>query len=267
MDGFGPMHPAPSRSGGHLQPYVQELGGKRSMHFSILATQSCMDLARPDRLDLEYTRLMAGFLLLQPAPKTLAMIGLGGGSLARFCHQALPETRIGVAEINPHVIALREQFAVPPDSARFRVVEADGAAFVRHTAELLDVLLVDGYHAEGLPRSLSTQRFFDECAQALSPTGLLVMNLWAEPRRKTQVLERIRRSFGGVALVVDDSEGCNSVVFAANGQLLESYRPGPLRRPSTLEAAAWGPLQGEFARWAAAWQREFALNSARSCST
>jgi len=257
MDGFGPMQPAPSRSGGHLQPYVQELGGKRSMHFSILATQSCMDLARPDRLDLEYTRLMAGFLLLQPVPKTLAMIGLGGGSLARFCHRGLPDSRIAVAEINPHVIALREQFAVPPDSERFRVIEADGAAFVRHAVEPLDVLLVDGYHAEGLPRSLSTQRFFDECARALSATGVLVMNLWAEPRRKAQVLERIRRSFGGVALVVDDTEGCNSVVFAANGRLLEDFRPGPLRRPSTLESAAWAPLQDALARWLAAWQREF----------
>jgi spermidine synthase len=87
------------------------------------------------------------------------------------------------------------------------------------------------------------------------------MNLWAEPRRKTQVLERIRRSFGGIALVVNDSEGCNSVVFATNGRLLEGFKPGPLRRPRTLEAAAWAPLQGEFARWLAAWQREFAGRS------
>jgi spermidine synthase len=257
MDSLAAQLPAPSHPGEHLRPYVQELGHKRSMHFSIQATQSCMDLRRPDRLDLEYTRLMAGFLLLQPEPKTLAMIGLGGGSLARFCHQGLPAARIWVAEINPHVIALREQFAVPPDGERFRVVEADGAAFVRHATVQLDVLLVDGYHAEGLPRSLSTQRFFDECAQALSPDGVLVMNLWAEPRRKTQVLERIRRSFGGVALVVDDSEGCNSVVFAANGQALERFKPGPLRRPRTLEAAAWAPLQGELARMLAAWTDEF----------
>lgn len=253
--------PATPRPEDHPQPYVQDFGRKRSMHFSIQATQSCMDLDRPQRLDLEYTRLMAGFLLLQPEPKTLAMIGLGGGSLARFCHQGLPDARIWVAEINPHVIALREQFAVPADSARFRVVQADGAAFVRGAnAQLgpLDVLLVDGYHAEGLPRSLSTQRFFDDCAQVLSPGGVLVMNLWAEPRRKAQVQERIRRSFGGVALVVDDSERCNSVVFAARGQALERLRPGPLRRPRTLEAAAWAPLQGELARVLAAWKDEFA---------
>lgn len=253
-----PTPPEPVRPADHLQPYVQDLGRKRSMHFSIQATQSCMDLDRPQRLDLEYTRLMAGFLLLQPAPETLAMIGLGGGSLARFCHRGLPDTRIWVAEINPHVIALGERFEVPADSERFRVVQADGAAFVRCAPVRLDVLLVDGYDAEGLPRSLSSQRFFDDCAQALSPGGVLVMNLWAEPRRKAQVQERIRRSFGGVALVVDDCEGCNSVVFAARGQALERLRPGPLRRPRTLDAAAWAPLQGELARMLAAWTREFA---------
>lgn len=257
MDRLPGSSPTPSRPEAQLRPYVQESGGKRSLHFSIRATQSCMDLAQPDRLDLEYTRLMAAFLLLQPAPRSLAMIGLGGGSLARFCHRALPETRVWVAEINPHVIALRERFAVPPDGARFRVVEADGADFVRRAAGGLDVLLVDGYHAEGLPRSLSSQRFFDDCAQALAPAGVLVMNLWAEARRKVQVLERIRRSFGGVALAVDDSEGCNRVVFAARGGRLEAFRPGPLRRPRGLDAAVWQPLLGELAHWQAAWCAEF----------
>ena len=48
------------------------------------------------------------------------MIGLGGGSLAKFCHHYLPETRITVVEINPHVIAMRRHFQVPDDDAHWR---------------------------------------------------------------------------------------------------------------------------------------------------
>ena len=58
----------------------------------------------------------------------------GGGSLAKFCYRHLPDTCITVVEINPHVIALRDEFKVPPDDRRFRVVEADGVHFAAHTA-------------------------------------------------------------------------------------------------------------------------------------
>lgn len=240
------------------RPFVSERDGQRSLYFTISAVQSCVDLRRPDRLDLEYTRLMAAFLLLQPAPGAIGMVGLGGGSLARFCHAHLPQACVWVAEINPHVIALRRRFDVPEDSPRFQVLQADGAAFVRCIDARLDTLLVDGYHAEGLPRSLSSQRFFDDCAAALRPDGVMVMNLWARAERKTQVLERLRRSFGGVMLAVDCSDCVNTVVFATRGPALQSLRPGPLRRPAGMDAAVWTDLQGSFARLLGAWRQEFA---------
>lgn len=255
------LAPPVSAPGEHLRPFVQVHDGLRSLHFSIAAVQSRVDLQRPDRLDLEYTRLMMSFLLLHPAPAAIAsigMIGLGGGSLARFCHRQLAQARLWVAEINPHVIALRREFDVPDDGERFQVVQADGAAFVRCIPGRLDALLVDGYHAQGLPRSLSTQRFFDDCAAALRADGVLAMNLWAEPRRMTLVLERLRRSFGGTLLAVADSERVNTVVFATRGRSLPSLRAGPLRRPPGLDGAAWTHLQGAFSRVLGAWREAFA---------
>lgn len=41
-----------------------------------------------------------GFLLMVQKPAHLLMIGLGGGSLTKFCHHHLPETRITVVDIN-----------------------------------------------------------------------------------------------------------------------------------------------------------------------
>lgn len=240
------------------RPFISESEGRRSLYFSISAVQSSVDLRHPGRLDLEYTRLMAAFLLLQPAPGAIGMVGLGGGALARFCHAQLPGASLWVAEINPHVIAIRRHFDVPDDGDRFQVVHADGAAFVRCIDARLDTLLVDGYHTEGLPRSLSSQRFFDDCANALRPEGVLVMNLWAEEERKARVLERLRRSFDGRLLAVDCSERVNTVVFATRGRALQALRPGPLRRPAGMEAACWTHLQGAFARVLGAWRQEFA---------
>lgn len=185
------------------------------MHFSDSAIQSRMQLQRPDALVLEYTRTMMGFLLFDPAPGHIAMIGLGGGSIAKFCHRHLPDTHLTVVEINPHVIALRERFKVPPDGPRFRVEHDDGARFVANTPHRFDVLLIDAFDAEGMPESLGTRRFYDDCADVLQPGGLLVVNLHASHPHVPVYLDRITAALGGALLRVDDRDGTNSVAFAA----------------------------------------------------
>ncbi|MFP3747784.1 spermidine synthase, partial [Achromobacter sp. SIMBA_011] len=87
-------------------------------------------LKDPVRLELGYTRVMMGFLLLQPAPARISMLGLGGGSLAKYCYRHLPDSAMEAVEINPQVIALRDVFRIPHDDARFAVVCADGADYV-----------------------------------------------------------------------------------------------------------------------------------------
>src|SRR5487761_2660826 len=124
-------------------PLLHEALDTLSLEFAGGGLQSRMRLLEPCALDLAYTRTMMGFLLWQPAPRRVVMIGLGGGSLAKFCHRHLKRTAIEVVENNPQVIALRGRFRIPRDSRRFAVVEADGAQFVRSGAAPCEVLLVD----------------------------------------------------------------------------------------------------------------------------
>jgi spermidine synthase len=76
----------------------------------------------PNFLVLSYTRTMMAFLLLHQEPERIAMIGLGGGSMPKWCYHQLPMTDITVIEISPIVIALREQFCIPEEDDRFRVI-------------------------------------------------------------------------------------------------------------------------------------------------
>jgi hypothetical protein len=64
------------------RPYVFDTPFERRMHFTNDATQSAMLLADPDALICQYTRKMMAFLLFNPNPKHIIMIGLGGGSVA-----------------------------------------------------------------------------------------------------------------------------------------------------------------------------------------
>lgn len=237
------IHPAH-----HVKPFVYESLTTKTLHFSISEIQSRMDVRDPYALDLEYTRTMMGVLLFVPQPRRIAMIGLGGGSLAKFCHRYLPSSCIQVVEINPHVIALREHFHVPLDDERFQVIHGDGVHFVRHRATPPDVLMVDGFDSNGLPARLSSQRFYDDCHEMLQPGGFMVANLHHGHRHYARHLDRIRRSFDGAVLAADDSDLSNSIVFACKGTALDSAGAGVLRRPRGLDRAAGEQLRGAFAR-------------------
>ena len=236
----------------HVKPYVREELDARSLHFSVSEIQSRMQILRPDVLELEYTRTMMGFLMFRSEPRHIAMIGLGGGSLAKFCHHHLPHAALVVVEINPHVIALRDAFKVPPDDARFQVVAADGARFVAETERRFDVLIVDAFDARGMPAALGAQRFYDDCLDALEPGGVLAVNLHAGHPHFAVYLDRIRRSFGEGVLRVDDSDASNSVIFACRGGLARHAAGGALRRPAVLAREPWAQLRGAFARVASA---------------
>lgn len=238
-----------------IKPYVYETLDSKALHFSICEIQSRMRLDHPQSLDLAYTRTMMAFMLFVPQPELLTMIGLGGGSLAKFCHRHLPRTRIEVVEINPHVIALRDQFQVPPDDERLTVRRGDGADFVRRDNSRPDVLLVDGFDHEGQPPALCSQAFYDDCRDFLQPEGMLVANLHTAHVEFALHAARIERAFGGDALFVTDSECSNTVAFAGRGLSSRLPQPAAAHRPGQLGRKVWGELLPAFANVAQALQQ------------
>ena len=238
------MHFDPEET--HVEPFVHRTRKVKSLHFSFAEVQSSMNLADPDALDLVYTRTMMGFLLFNPAPLRIGMIGLGGGSLAKFCYRHLPEADMTVLEINPHVIALRHEFSIPEDDARFRVVRADGARYVRAHVGVFDVLLVDGYDSDGLPGVLSSKRFYNDVVGCLRPGGVMAANIHLVDDLLSGLLARVGRSFGTRPVAVKDPESGNAIVFSRRDGPLVALRPEDVVRPGTVDAARWEPLSATF---------------------
>ena len=195
-------------------PKIHDENGELSLHFTFPTIQSRMLKADPERLVLDYTRTMMGFLLFQPEPKYIAMIGLGGGSLAKYCRRKLPNADFTAVEIDPDVIDLRNAFGIPDDSAMFRIIEADGADFIRPKISSFDVLLVDGFDPDGQPGQLCAIAFYDDCHRALRPNGILVVNLCADDDSCNIYIDRIRTSFGEKVIIVEADEGENIIIFA-----------------------------------------------------
>lgn len=199
-------------------PFPCEEEGLVALCFEIGSVQSQMRADAPDHLVLSYTRTMMDFLRFKRLPRRIAMIGLGGGSMAKWCYRHVPQADITVVEINPHVIGLRDRFQIPEDNHRFRVLCEDGADYVARTSWHADVLLVDGFNLDGQPRELCSQRFYDDCHQALTGSGLMVVNLCEDDNQL--ILTRIRRSFRDQVLAVKPEVEGNTIVFASKGEPL-----------------------------------------------
>lgn len=222
-----------------VRPFIYATATTRSLMFSHAEVQSRMWTKDPSALNLEYTRIMMGFLLFEPAPRRIAMIGLGGGSLAKFCYRHLPSTRIDVFEINPHVIALRDSFQVPQDDYRFSVRQGDGAKLIGEYQNEYDAVLVDGYDVNGLPAQLTTDGFYAACLNALAPGGMMVCNFHASHPHYGTYVGRIKQRFSGSVIEVSDGACANSIVFACRGDMLKRCTGLPKRRPDAMSTEMW----------------------------
>jgi spermidine synthase len=218
------------------KPFLHEYRGELSLHFEPQTIQSRMQRHAPDELVLGYTRAMMSFLLFHPAPARIAMIGLGGGSMAKYCLRYLPAVDFTAIEISPEVIALRSQFAIPADSRRFRVLCGDGADYVKDPANRMDALIVDGFDARGQPPQLCSQDFYDQCHGRLSETGVLVTNLWAADVEYGSCISRLRRSFHDQVVSVSSEDPENRIVFACKGSGFPPSERDLVKRARELNA-------------------------------
>ncbi len=195
--------------------YISEKSGVRTLHIGSDTIQSAMRMAAPNDLEIAYTRSMMAFLLFNPDPRDILMIGLGGGSLAKFVYHRLPQARTVAVEVNPRVVAVARQFFhVPADDERLRVVVDDGSDYLKSRKSNADVILVDGYDAQSQVAAGASSAIYRACARALRDTGILVVNLWGGDRDFTNCVARIGRAFAGLVACIPAGKPGNVVAIA-----------------------------------------------------
>ena len=195
---------------------VSDSRGVRTLHVGGEAIQSAMRIGDPYALALDYTRCMMAFLLFHPRPRRSLMIGLGGGSLAKFFHRNVAGLRTHVVEYDDRVIVTaRALFHVPADDARLTVEHGDGVHAL--APECCDLLVVDGYEDEATPAAMVSQAFFDAAWCALEEPGALVVNFMDDDPHFDRNLQRIERAFGGAVIAFQSLRDPNIVVIGLKG--------------------------------------------------
>ncbi len=207
------------RDGSYAKPFVIDDGISRSLHFDFRSVQSEMLIGDPARLTFAYARKMMSFLLFKPDPRHIVIVGLGGGSLTRFCYNALPQTRLTTIEINADVLALADLFQIPADDWRHRVIHADAADYFAADAGdddgRADVVLIDGCDRWGTAPVFCDAAFYANLRQRMHPDGMLVVNMTGLDNRRSAMLRAASEVFANQQLRVK-VRGGNHLLFAFN---------------------------------------------------
>jgi len=193
--------------------------GVRALHFGSPFRQSSMLLVDPNRLHSLYARAMMAGLLFHDTPQNVLMIGLGGGTTAKFLLHQFPECRIKAVEFRSSVLKVARSHFGLPFEPRLKVKIGCGANHVyqqsREHSELHDLILIDAYDHAGMAPEVSSETFFDNCRTLLTKNGLLIINLWAtDTEMFQQVNWNMNRIFNQRILFLPVRNRGNSIGFA-----------------------------------------------------
>ncbi|MBF0295330.1 MAG: fused MFS/spermidine synthase [Magnetococcales bacterium] len=203
---------------------VVEDGEHRTLSFDSHLVQSRLSLADPLALVLNYTRCMMAGLLFGEAkgrdtPLRVLMIGLGGGSMAKFLLRHFPACHLDVVEQDPAIPPLAREYFHLPDSDRMTLFLEDGASFLeRRAACAYDLILVDAYDREGMSRSVYAMRFFAGLEERLTLRGVVAVNfVRGDANLFRRCTEFLLERFAGRVLSLPVPGTSNEIGFAGPG--------------------------------------------------
>lgn len=217
------------------RPFIVDDGEQRRLHFDLRYVQSAINLKDPDELVFAYTQAMMAFMLFDTQPRQVVVVGLGGGSLTRFCHQQLPRARVTTLEIDADVIALGEMFLMPPATARMPILHVDAAVyFADPSGDIADVVLIDGCDRLCIAPTFADPLFYQRLQRRVRTGGIVVVNLIGEASRSDAIETLVADTLGGAtaSLAV---KGGNRVLFAWVGDTPAPDWAGLRTRAERLE--------------------------------
>lgn len=225
---------------------LSEQAGVRYLHFGTEWVQGAMRLRKPDWPELEYAQQMMAWMLYIDAPTAIAQLGLGAGSLTKFCYSQFPAATVTAVELNEAVIAsCYSMFKLPPDDDRLQVLEMDALDFVDDpaNAEKFDVLQCDLYDATARGPVLDTPEFYQSCCACLTSQGIMTVNLFGDHPSFVKNIKAMKFAFDDVICLPEVHDGNVVALCFKTRRTIDdaalAQRAADIKAATKLPAKAW----------------------------
>ena len=167
---------------------VDETRDLRCLKFntkSSQTSQSCMYKNDPDKLVFNYTKLTFASLLVTENPKSVLIIGLGGGTLSNVIHELYPAAKIHNVEIDPAVLKVARDYFNFIETDNVTSSVQDGRIFIKRAAikkQKYDWIILDAFNGDYIPEHLLTKEFFEEVKSVLAEGGVIAANTFSSSK-------------------------------------------------------------------------------------
>jgi spermidine synthase len=214
----------------HHHITVMDIGQLRILQFE-RNRQSSMYLDAPFDTDFEYPSYFHLALAVRPEAARTLVIGLGGGTVVKRMWRDYPRMRIDAVELDPDVVDIARRFFALPQDERIRIHVGDGRHFVETSAETYDIVVVDAFDDDRIPRPLTTEEFLHALRARLTAEGVVVYNIIGSlTGGHSKPFRGLHRTLSNVwrrvwVFKVDegvDTEGCNIILLATDAPVTEA---------------------------------------------
>ncbi|MEM7220518.1 MAG: fused MFS/spermidine synthase [Pseudomonadota bacterium] len=192
------------------------------MQFSVKReqrNQSCKNLRDPKRILFDYAKLSFGSFLLNPQPRSILVVGLGGGTLPEAYRELLPDAHIDVVEIDQAVVDVAAEYFDYRATSPGAVHVQDARIFGKRASSQprrYDLIVLDAFNGEYIPEHLMTREYLQETRALLAPGGVLLANTFSISRLYHHERATYASVFGDF-IQLRTPASSNSVIMVKNG--------------------------------------------------
>ncbi len=232
------------------QPFPEvtltEFRGVQFLHLGTDWIQGAMRLNNPFEIVLDYVQQMMVWMLFKENPKHIVQLGLGSAALTKFCYQHFPDAHVTAIELNPNVIEIcKNAFHLPENDQRLQVIRTDAFDYIesRKNQNEIDIIQVDLYDENAAAPVFDSPEFYKSCADALTPDGMMAVNIFGDESNRTKSIEAIQESFDSVVWL-PEVDGGNIVILAFKKSPEVDFedlflRAKRIKKETKLKAVQW----------------------------
>ncbi len=205
---------------------VREFNNRRCLVFAAIRgdkNQTCTDLRDPKLLVFAYVRMVFAGLLVNPNPRKILVVGLGGGSIPSTLTELFPNSTIDVVEIDDAVVRVAKKYFSFKENDHMKVFVRDARVYIRRanlSRKQYDMIILDAFTGEYIPEHLITREFFEEVKQLMTADGVLVANTFSNSllyHHESVTYQRVFQIFFNFKMSVTG----NRVIIAMTSELPE----------------------------------------------
>jgi spermidine synthase len=141
--------------------------------------QTCLFLSNNVVPYSKYVTMVLGALYIQPNPKKILIIGLGGGAIARALKFLKPDAIIEIVEINPEVVDIARTYFPFEIDAPISIHIDDGFNYIQTALKQkkhYDLVILDAFNSEYIPKQFLTVSFARMVKGILTKDGVAAIN-------------------------------------------------------------------------------------------